>query len=214
MAMKSETVLVFAALLVLTSSAASAYTLDWDWDPEPRWLTGVDYGGSTFFGGIDRGAEFFGSVLLPSQYVDVEIRFDSSDTTICARYDRPGYAWAGPGVFLGSAWDVSDPGNARRLNVCFVEWLDSGVYDGQWGPDTTDVGGREYLFIMLSDYNQGIYYDDDNWGPAADVLYGCWLKVSSGHVLYESDPAVLRLFYCDPSATEPATWGSIKAMYR
>lgn len=212
--MRSESVLMFAALFVLTTSAASAYTLDWAWDPEPRWLVGVDWGGSTFFGGIDRGSEFFGSTLLPSQHVDVEIRFDTSETTICARYERPSYLWVGDGVFLGSAWDISNPGDPRRLNICMVEWIDSGIYDGQWDPDTTGTGGREYLFIMLSDYNEGADYDDVNIGLDADVVYGCWLRVASGHVLYESDPAVLTLFYCDPSATEPATWSSIKALYR
>jgi hypothetical protein len=182
------TVLLWAASLLVSASAASGYTLDWDWDPEPRWLTSVDYGGSTFFGGIGRGSEFFGSSLLPSQFVDVEIRFDTSDTTICARYERPSYMHVGPGLFLGSAWDISHPGDPRRLNVCFVEWIEGGIYDGQWGPDTTDFEGRESLLIMLSDYNEGADYDDVNWGLYADVVYGCWLKVPSGRVLYETDP--------------------------
>jgi hypothetical protein len=211
--MKYAMSLLCVFCFLLSSSAVSAYTLDWEWDPEPRWLTGVDWGGSTFFGGIDRGSEFFGSTLLPSEHVDVEIRFNTSELTICAKYDRPGYAHTGTGPFLGSAWDMSDPGDPRRLNVCFVENVGSTVYDGQWNPDTTDLGGREYLYIMLSDYNESVDYDDENWGPGEDVLYGCWLKVLSGHVLYETDPAVLKIFYCDPSPVEPTTWSSIKALY-
>jgi hypothetical protein len=212
--MKHTAIASLVAFFLLMASTASAYTLDWAWDPEPRWLTGVDWGGSTFFGGIDRGAEFFGSTLLPSDYVDVEIHFDTSDTSLCATYLRPTYEWNGTGIFLGSAWDVSEPGNPRRLNICFVEWDESGIYDGLWGPDTTDVGGREYLYIMLSDYNEGVDYDDVNWGLGSDVLYGCWLRVPSDRVLYETDPAVLSLFYCDPSSVEPMTWGAVKRLYR
>ena len=196
---------------MLVSTCLFAYTLDWTWDPEPRWLTGVDWEGSTFFGGIDRGSEFFGSTLDPSQYVDVEIRFDTSETTVCARYERPGYPHVGGGMFRGSAWDISDPGNPRRLNICFVEWTESTIYDSLWNPDTTDVGGREYLYIMLSDYNEGVDYDDVNFGPTADVLYGCWLRLRWGHAFFETDPAVLTIFHCEPSLTSPPTWGRIKA---
>jgi hypothetical protein len=191
-----------------------AYALDWDWQPEPRWLTGVDFGGDTFFGGICIGENFFGSTLGPDDYVDVEIRFDTSDSTICARYERPGYAHVGDGIFRGSAWDISDSGNPRRLNICMTEWVDSGIYDGVWNPDTSEVGGREYLFIMLSDYNEGVDYDDDNFGLDADVLYGCWLRLIPDHTLYETDPAVLTIYYCEPSATEPSTWGRIKSTFK
>jgi hypothetical protein len=92
--------------------------------------------------------------------------------------------------------------------------VDSGIFDGQWGPDTTYVGGREYLLIMLSDYNEGTDYDDINFGPTSDVIYGCWLRVPSDRVLYETDPATLTILYCDPSSVETTTWGSIKALYR
>ena len=200
--------------LVFLVNPLYPYTLDWDWQPEPRWLTGVDVMCDTFFGGICLGENFFGSILTPDQYVSVEIRFDSSDTTICARYERPGYLWVGDGVFRGSAWDISDPGTPRRLNICLTEWVDSGICDGLWNPDTTDVGGREYLFIMLSDYNESIDYDNDNWGLDLDVVYGCWLRLIPGHALYESDPAVLTIYYCEPSRIEPAGWGRIKGLFR
>jgi hypothetical protein len=205
--------LFYVLWLFLLFSSVSAYTIDWAWDPEPRWLTGYDWGGSTFFGGIDRGDQFFGSTLLPFQYVNVEIRFDTSDTTLCARYERPGYAWVGTGLFLGSAWDVSIPGSPRRLNICFSEDVGSPIYDGWWNPDDSAHGNREYLWIMFSDYDGGSDYDNDNWGPALDVLYGAWLRVPSGRVRFESDPAVLALFHCDPSSVEPTTWSSIKRLY-
>lgn len=214
--MKGVVNVLFALTIsALLTTPLYAYTLDWDWHPEPRWLTGVDCGCETFFGGICLGEDFFGTTLTPDQYVSVEIYFDSSDTTICARYERPSYWRVEDGIFLGSAWDISHPGNPRRLNICFVEWVDSGIYDGLWNPDTTEVGGREYLFIMLSDYNEGVGYDDyDNWGPGADVVYGCWLRLIPGHTHFESDPAVLAIYYCQPSRAEPTSWGRIKGIFR
>ena len=207
-------ILAGLCVVVLVAAPLYPYTLDWDWQPDPRWLTGVDAGLETFFGGISLGGDFFGSTLSPDQYVSVRIRFETSDTTICARYERPGYLHVGDGIFQGSAWDISDPGNPRRLNICFVEDVDSGIEDGIWNPDTTDVGGREYLYIMLSDYNEGVDYDDDNWGPDQDVVYGCWLRLIPGHTHFESDPADLILYYCEPSSTEPTSWGRIKGLFR
>ena len=74
-----------------------------------------------------------------------------------------------------------------QLNACFVEWNDtaSAVYDSTWDVDDSDVGGREYLFIMKSRYDaNGGIYDDNNWGPAADVLYAGWFRLrgSSGYI--------------------------------
>ncbi len=109
------------------------------------------------------------------------------------------YAHAGIGPIPFTAWDTE---NNRQLNVCFVEMdsMDSenpsgwkipanGAWDMGWheypmqviGTDTFAAdtgfaadGGREYIFIMNSDYNGGVDYDDTNWGPAADVLYAIW----------------------------------------
>ncbi|MFH1844427.1 MAG: T9SS type A sorting domain-containing protein [bacterium] len=171
--------------------------LSWEWSPDPRWLTGVDWGGSAFLGGIGFGREFFGSTLADSEYVEVLIRFDSTEITTCAVYDRnQSYEWAGTGTFPGSAYDISDPGNPRRLNICFTEF---DRLDGIWEPDTSALGAREYLFIMDGDYNEGADYDDENWGPDADVQYGAWLRVRDPYIFFETDPAELTLTF--PTAT-------------
>jgi len=170
----------------------------WEWEPEPRWLSGVDWGGNTFYGYIGLGENYFGSSLSVDDAIDVEIRFDSNETTFCQtyRYDLD-YSAAGVGVFRGSAWDVSDPNNHRRLNICFVEWDDgTGEHAPNllWDPDDSIYGRREYLFIMLSDYDgTGETYDNSNTGFDSDVIYSWWPKLRSGYSFFETDPASLSI---------------------
>ncbi len=169
--------------------------LIWIWESEPRWLSGVDWGGQVFFGSIAYGSNFFGSTLSDEQFVDVEIRFNSAETTFCQTYRRDlGYPAAGVGVFLGSIWDISDPLQPRRLNACFAE--DSAIKpaDHFWNPDSSSLGAREYLFIMYSDYDStGLTYNDTLWGPAADVIYGFWPKLEPNHTFLETDPSSLSI---------------------
>ena len=171
------------------------YDLYADWDPEPRWMGGVNWAGSLFYGSIDIGANFFGSTLADSEYVEVMVRFSSAETTYCQTYRRDlGYPAAGVGIFRGSAWDISDPSNPRRLNLCFVEDSLSKPSNHLWDPDTSSLGGREYLFIMLSDYDStGQTYDDNNWGPTADVVFAWWPRLEPGHPFFETDPAELNI---------------------
>ncbi len=181
-----------------TISRDSEPELFWEWENEPRWLTGVNWNGSTFFGYIGFGEEFFSSTISMDDAVDVEIRFNSDETTLCQTYRRDwGYDAAGVGVFRGSAWDISDPENPRRLNICFVENDDgSGEHDPNllWDPDNSGYGRREYLFIMLSDYDgTGETYDNNNNGTTADVIYAWWPKLRSGYSFFETDPAALRI---------------------
>ena len=49
--------------------------LFYEWEGDPRWLTGVNWGGDIFFGGIGSGSNFFGSNLSDDDYVDVKIIF-------------------------------------------------------------------------------------------------------------------------------------------
>ena len=167
---------------------------DWSYD-DTRWFSWVSAGLSGFGGAVGVGEEFFGSTLTPAEYKTVEIRFssDAAEQTNCKVYRRDqGYAvQPGLGTFPGSAWDViADP--PRRLNICFVENDDPDVKPANmiWDPDDSDTGGREYLFIMNSDYDAATAggYDDDNFGPEADVLWAYWPRLrGSTHPYLETE---------------------------
>jgi hypothetical protein len=167
---------------------------DWDYS-DTRWFSWVNAGMSGFGGAVGLGVEFFGSTLTAADYKTVEIRFSSTEQTNCKVYRRDlGYAvQPGLGTFPGSAWDVdADP--ARRLNICFVEYDDPGVVKPAnmiWDPSDADDGGREYLFIMNSDYDAvtaGGYGDDDPmWGPGADVLWAYWPRLRPPHPYLETE---------------------------
>ena len=180
---------------------------DWDYQGT-RWVSGVNWGGSLFFGGADIGPLFFGSTLAPGDLKPVELRF-VADTTAgpadgwqskgAVYWRNAGYGFSGIGLLPFTAWDISDPDNPRQLNVCYVEnqaddgsggnnnlrW-DMGGWDGAAYEDNA-TGGREYVFIMDSDYNGGVDYNDDNWGPAADVLFAMWPTQRGSHPYLEAD---------------------------
>jgi hypothetical protein len=162
-----------------------------------RYLTGVDAGGTSFFKGGFVGVDFQGSTLTPYEYFDVRIDFWNrahnqedpvkypwSNTSVQA---RPGYAFKGKGVFPGAAYDVTDPANPRRLNICCVEQTDNPGTSLFWDPIEADGGngdgGREYLFIMASDYvdDPTTLYDDNNPGRSADVDVAIWGTVRGTH---------------------------------
>jgi len=171
--------------------------LYWKWEPEPRWLSGVDWDGKTFNGSIGFSENFLGSALSAGDAVDVEIRFDSNDTTFCQTYRRDlDYTAAGVGIFRGSAWDISDPNNHRRLNICFVEWDDgTGIHAPNllWDPDNSNLGRREYLLIMLSDYDGTGETYDNNTAFDSDAIYSWWPRLRSGYSLFDTDSASMRI---------------------
>jgi len=149
------------------------YAMDWGWG-----------------GGLDPSVN-------PEKFGTVEIRFSHTATQKCYRLDRPGYAITG---FLEQPFQVWDVTHNKQLNACFVEWTASGIYDDIWDPDASDVGGREYFFVMASEYDpNGGVYTPDNFGPntdfgAADGLYALWLKRSAAGVEIE-DGSILRLVW-------------------
>jgi hypothetical protein len=162
---------------------------DWDWQSlGPRWLTGVDFGGRLFFGGVDYGQNWFGSTINPEDAYTVKIIFDSTIVTNCAVYRRDlGYTYMGIGTFYGAAYDYSDPSNPRRINIVFTEDNNEKPADMIWNPDSSTLGGREYLFLMDSDYDPVTAggYNDLNFGPTADVVWVAWTALKGNHTFLE-----------------------------
>jgi hypothetical protein len=156
---------------------------DWDYEGN-RWISGTNWGGSALFGGMDLGAFFFGSTIQPPEYVPILMEWQDQASVDAngfagkgAYYHRPGYAHMGTMEMPFAAYDVSDPDNPRRVNVSAVEAADNSnaIWDMGWdGTAFAESGNREYTFIHLSDYDEGASYNDDNWAPAADVLYAIW----------------------------------------
>lgn len=168
-----------------------------DWDYEgTRWISGTNWGGSALFGGMDLGVNFFGSTITPPEYVPIKLEFqDQADVDANgyihkgAYYTRPGYAHAGTMQAPFAAYDMSDPANPRRVNISFVEAIDNsnGIWDMGWdGSAFAGLGNREYVFIHLSDYDEGASYNDDNWAPSADVLYAIWPSARGSHPYLEA----------------------------
>ncbi|MCH7879123.1 MAG: choice-of-anchor B family protein [candidate division Zixibacteria bacterium] len=184
--------------LASADAAASLPQIAATWVGDPRWMSGVNFGGSTFFNSISHGVGFFNSAILPEQYVPVEIRFSSvpAEQTLCQTYRRDqGYPASGVGTFPGSAWDISDIANPRRLNILFVEDAAQKGPNLSWDPIGTPLGGREYLFIMNSDYDgTGLTYNTINiLIDSPDVLYAWWPKVRAGFGFLQSLPASLLI---------------------
>ncbi|MCH9025279.1 MAG: hypothetical protein IH931_08090, partial [candidate division Zixibacteria bacterium] len=179
--------------------AAGEPEIDAVWACSSQWLSGVNFGGETFNGSISKGKDFFGSNITDSDYVKVQIIFESdmSKQTLCQTFRRDlGYVASGVGTFPGSAWDISDTLNPRRLNICYVEYSPGGNVNLQWDP-TTSSNSREYLFVMNSDYDStGDTYAGFNimsGAPTMDILYVWWPVLAAGHTFFESEPCTLTI---------------------
>jgi len=170
--------------MVVKVAGPSPGISSWEYEPSGnRWITGVNWGAGYFFGGLDLGFNFFGSSLEPADYVTIEIRFSETQRQKAYDYLRggdPSYGNIGYYEVPFTAWDVTaDP--PRQINAAFVEWTGSAVYDSTWGPDGSGVGGREYLFILTSDYSETPqeFYTTRNIlqdGGDFDVLYAGWFR--------------------------------------
>jgi len=166
-----------------------------------RWVSGTNWGGSQFFGGMDLGINFFGSNLTPADYVPVQLRFvggsiaDTSEANGWSRgavYRRDlGYPYVGLGWLPFTAWDMSDPDNPRQLDISFIEDSANGnanmIWDMGWdGSQFADLGGREYIFIHNTTYSPGTFYDNVNWAPMTNVLYAIWPSARGSHPYLEA----------------------------
>lgn len=171
----------------------------WEWEGSERPITGVNWGGSTFFGGIGIGDDFFGSSLTYEDLKAVEIRWvedGAGQSGYCYRRDLS-YAYDGyhPNQNI-EVWDItSNP--ERQLNFAFVENFrdgdDAGYNaDSIWNPGEqlnqdgmsyNILGGREYFHILNSDYSPTAanQYFEDGVLFGFDCLYGCWFKQRTGN---------------------------------
>ncbi|MCI0530416.1 MAG: choice-of-anchor B family protein [candidate division Zixibacteria bacterium] len=181
------------------------------WIGTPRWMGGFNWGGETFFSSLGKGHDFFitdQAEVEENQYIPVQIKFNSDTTqlSLCQTYritasGTSGFEAAGAGTFPGSAWDMSDPGNPRQINLCYTEWDDGAGPipdpDFKWNPTGTFspfYGNREYLFVMYSDYDSGAVYAGTNIDEdSLDVVYAWWPRVENGHTFFETDTASLAI---------------------
>ncbi len=162
----------------------------WDYEGN-RWVSGYQWGGQEFFGGLDIGHRFMGSTLDTLDLVPVRLVFqdqasvdESGFISEGAVYHRnEDYAHAGTGQLPFAAYDMVDPDQPRRLNICFVEDDREGasgqnanlIWDMGWnGHEFGSNGAREYIFIMNSTYDGGINYNNANNGTQSDVLFAIW----------------------------------------
>lgn len=177
---------------------------DITWEGPAQWVTGVNWGGRFFGGGIDIGANFWGSSIEDqTQLVPVELRFSNTNKQKAYRYLRganPNYAYQDYRDVPLTAWDIStEP--PRQLNLCFIEQYALSSENGTWLPpdDDPETGGREYLFVLKSDYaptpnefytTRSIRFD----APEFDVLYAWWPVVAAGHSSAElADGQIMRI---------------------
>lgn len=173
---------------------AAADNPDWTWTPEPRWLGGVNFGLGSFDGGLDYGSNFLGSSLGPTDAFPVDIVFDKTLPTAARVFRRDqNYADGGVGTFQGAAYDMSDPGAPRRLNVVFVEDTRIKPADGVWNPNASSDGAREYLLVLASSYDgDGSTYAGQSLF-SLDTVFGMGPRVLTGSTLFQTIPATLSI---------------------
>jgi hypothetical protein len=154
-----------------------------------RWVSGVNWGGAQFFGGMDLGQNFWGDPFPAAGYVPVEMKWtggSGKETPSVAngwaqgatyRRDK-GYAYGGIGWMPFQTFDISDPANPVQLNVCFVEDSVNGSANLKWdmgwnGTDFAADGGREYTFINSTPYDPN-HYNGTNVGLDNENMYDFW----------------------------------------
>ncbi len=156
-----------------------------------RWVSGFDWGGSTFFGGMDLGENFWEGTSPIFKYVPVELRFTGGNGKnipsekngwakgAVYRKDK-NYEYAGIGWMPFTAWDISDSLHPRQINVSFVEDSANGSFNLKWDMGWEDnafsaLGGNEYIIISNTDYAPD-YYNQNNNALKKDNMYFIWPK--------------------------------------
>ncbi len=183
--------LVTDGVLARVSGPTTAGLAGWDYDGN-RWYSGTNWGAQEFFGGLDIGANFFGSDVTLAELVPVHMVFQDQASVdangfaskgVFYRRDL-GYAEQGIGEIPFECFDVKDAANPRKLNISIVEDDREGaagananlIWDMGWnGSEFGENGAREYIFISLTDYDEGAYYANGAADGTYDrVAYAIW----------------------------------------
>ena len=103
---------------------------------EDPWISGHSWiSGITFDNGITYGLGIHGnSSIEAGNVVDVDLYLSEHPDSLSNAMVFSSISFGeelGVGVFPGSAWDMSDPENPRRLNICFFERDDGNLL---WDP--------------------------------------------------------------------------------
>lgn len=194
---------IFEGVLVRPSGPKAAGLAGWDFDGN-RWVSGVNWGGQEFFGGLDIGANFFGSTLTLADLFPLHMDWQDQASVDANGYASKGatvrrdlgYPFSGIGELPFTAWDNSDPANPRQVNVSFVEDDTQGapgtnanlIWDMGWnGTEFGALGAREYLFFHNTDYDEGATYASGADPTSQDVAYAIWpqQRGSRGNLLAE-----------------------------
>jgi len=180
-------------LLFIFLGIIFARNLNVDFISENQWLTGHSWiSGIAFNNGVTYGLGIYGtSSVSVNDAINVELYLsqhpDSTSNSTVFSSNSFGEE-LGIGIFPGSAWDVSNPVNPRRLNICFFENNDGNLL---WDPTSVNGMDLEYLLIMDSDYDSSGHAYNNVDITMADVQYFCWLKKNIGEDWFSSEPASL-----------------------
>ena len=126
---------LIAILTICLTSFIFCRDLEVEFISDSHWLYGNYWLGGTSFllNSIAIGSGFSGQSTLDSnESVNIDIRFSThaDSQSVAPVYGDTSYTVASPGItgefvgwgtFPGTAWDISDPGSPRRLNLCFFE---------------------------------------------------------------------------------------------
>jgi len=198
-------------------------TYEFDASTRFRPITGVNWGGATFFGGADFGWNFWGGSLdpetMPDSFPTVEVRFNRGVTQQAYRYLRLEQAnGSAPnlgreyryGGFREVPFQVWDTEHNVQLDVAFVERaitdaagtilapaMQVASFDSTWSPTDEPEGGREYLFILHTPYSpvpkSPFEVDDAMNVVPMPILYGLWARRRSATYTIEDGDRVLFL---------------------
>ena len=138
--------------IIIIFSFLISRNLEVNFNSEENWLMGRGWlGGEVFNNSISIGSGFIGESLLNEfNVVDVNIYLSQNEDSISNAWVYSSIdtgSVIGFGSFPGSAWDLSDANNPRRLNIIFFE---ENIGNLIWNPEGLSDGDREYLLIMKS----------------------------------------------------------------